>query len=124
MQRFSDGVVMNQGDIPGCGGEIDIAVITHREGFRWLQRKELEARGSERLISTKSKDYGDLMGKVGRNDPCPCGSGKKYKKCCGDNRKSNRINSIDEYSLDQRTSIMYNAMGDIFVLTKQKNGKI
>jgi preprotein translocase subunit SecA len=20
---------------------------------------------------------------VGRNDPCPCGSGKKYKKCCG-----------------------------------------
>ena len=24
-------------------------------------------------------------GKVGRNDPCPCGSGKKYKKCCGAN---------------------------------------
>ena len=23
------------------------------------------------------------FGKVGRNDPCPCGSGKKYKKCCG-----------------------------------------
>ncbi|MHC4917282.1 MAG: SEC-C metal-binding domain-containing protein [Planctomycetota bacterium] len=21
--------------------------------------------------------------KVGRNSPCPCGSGKKYKKCCG-----------------------------------------
>jgi len=21
-------------------------------------------------------------GKIGRNDPCPCGSGKKYKKCC------------------------------------------
>jgi len=25
--------------------------------------------------------------KVGRNDPCPCGSGKKYKKCCGKNEK-------------------------------------
>lgn len=24
--------------------------------------------------------------KIGRNDPCPCGSGKKYKKCCGRNR--------------------------------------
>jgi len=24
--------------------------------------------------------------KVGRNDPCPCGSGKKYKHCCGQNR--------------------------------------
>ena len=23
--------------------------------------------------------------RVGRNDPCPCGSGKKYKKCCGAN---------------------------------------
>jgi len=21
--------------------------------------------------------------KIGRNDPCPCGSGKKHKKCCG-----------------------------------------
>ena len=24
--------------------------------------------------------------KIGRNDPCPCGSGKKYKKCCGMNK--------------------------------------
>jgi hypothetical protein len=24
------------------------------------------------------------MNKVGRNDPCPCGSGKKFKKCCLD----------------------------------------
>lgn len=24
--------------------------------------------------------------KIGRNDPCPCGSGKKYKKCCGKNK--------------------------------------
>ena len=25
--------------------------------------------------------------KIGRNDPCPCGSGKKYKKCCGRDKK-------------------------------------
>jgi preprotein translocase subunit SecA len=25
----------------------------------------------------------DPAQKVGRNDPCPCGSGKKYKNCCG-----------------------------------------
>jgi preprotein translocase subunit SecA len=24
-----------------------------------------------------------LEPKIGRNEPCPCGSGKKYKKCCG-----------------------------------------
>ena len=28
--------------------------------------------------------------KVGRNDPCPCGSGKKYKKCCGLNQVADR----------------------------------
>lgn len=28
-------------------------------------------------------DFTPKIGKIGRNDPCPCGSGKKYKKCCG-----------------------------------------
>ncbi len=31
----------------------------------------------------KKKPARRTEGKVGRNDPCPCGSGKKYKKCCG-----------------------------------------
>lgn len=29
-----------------------------------------------------------MANKVGRNDPCPCGSGKKYKQCCLKNNKS------------------------------------
>jgi hypothetical protein len=29
------------------------------------------------------QNFGKGSGKVGRNAPCPCGSGKKYKKCCG-----------------------------------------
>jgi preprotein translocase subunit SecA len=36
-------------------------------------------RGEAPAPVTKDKKEG----KVGRNDPCPCGSGKKYKKCCG-----------------------------------------
>ena len=32
---------------------------------------------------TKSPAVRRTGTKVGRNDPCPCGSGKKYKKCCG-----------------------------------------
>ena len=33
---------------------------------------------------TKAKEIQKTSGAtVGRNDPCPCGSGKKYKKCCG-----------------------------------------
>ncbi len=31
----------------------------------------------------KSRTVVNTEAKVGRNDPCPCGSGKKYKKCCG-----------------------------------------
>ena len=31
----------------------------------------------------RSKTVVNKEAKVGRNDPCPCGSGKKYKKCCG-----------------------------------------
>ena len=30
------------------------------------------------------------MSKVSRNDPCPCGSGKKYKKCCGINAETKK----------------------------------
>jgi hypothetical protein len=29
------------------------------------------------------KEHNNMNEKPGRNDPCPCGSGKKYKKCCG-----------------------------------------
>lgn len=35
--------------------------------------------------STYVKDKSDPYANVGRNDPCPCGSGKKYKKCHGAN---------------------------------------
>jgi uncharacterized protein len=33
--------------------------------------------------TTFTPEAGRNTSKVGRNDPCPCGSGKKYKKCCG-----------------------------------------
>jgi len=33
--------------------------------------------------SRKSKPFVHRASKTGRNDPCPCGSGKKLKKCCG-----------------------------------------
>ncbi len=38
------------------------------------------------------------MSKVNRNAPCPCGSGKKYKKCCGQTRskqiKATHVKSV------------------------------
>ena len=35
-------------------------------------------------FANRSNPFASL-GKIGRNDPCPCGSGKKYKRCCGAN---------------------------------------
>ena len=35
------------------------------------------------IISTPKQETTAPVGKVGRNEPCPCGSGKKYKNCCG-----------------------------------------
>jgi len=39
------------------------------------------ARREERR--TPPPTVGMKKAKIGRNDPCPCGSGKKYKNCCG-----------------------------------------
>lgn len=35
------------------------------------------------IEDNENKPQFDTTKKIGRNDPCPCGSGKKYKKCCG-----------------------------------------
>lgn len=43
-----------------------------RENKQWLFTEGIPVK-SQPISATK----------VGRNDPCPCGSGKKYKKCCG-----------------------------------------
>lgn len=44
-----------------------------------------EARRKELYLEQKKSGTIVKPKKIGRNDPCPCGSGKKYKKCCGAN---------------------------------------
>jgi preprotein translocase subunit SecA len=49
--------------------------------IRQKQRQDyILSRGEDTPPAQSAKREGN---KVGRNDPCPCGSGKKYKKCCG-----------------------------------------
>ncbi|MBT4699861.1 MAG: hypothetical protein HOB79_02200, partial [Rhodospirillaceae bacterium] len=44
-----------------------------REQGQWVYTGgQMNPRGEPRRVQ-----------KVGRNEPCPCGSGKKFKKCCG-----------------------------------------
>ena len=53
------------------------------EAFQRKKRKELEP---ARLAGSGDRQQVQQVvrgEKIGRNDPCPCGSGKKYKKCCG-----------------------------------------
>jgi hypothetical protein len=45
-----------------------------------LQSKYLESFRDDGTMKGETVRKG--MPKIGRNDPCPCGSGKKYKKCC------------------------------------------
>ena len=51
----------------------EVALFGREEG-RWVYTGQLNEPGKTVRRETP---------KVGRNDPCPCGSGKKYKKCCG-----------------------------------------
>lgn len=43
IQRFTDGIIMNPGDVPGVGGPIDIALVKPGDGVTWILRKELHA---------------------------------------------------------------------------------
>ena len=57
-----------------------IDINDDKEVRKWMQKHPEVLQGGETIkIETVRRD----APKVGRNDPCPCGSGKKYKKCCG-----------------------------------------
>jgi len=47
------------------------------------------------------------LGKIGRNDPCPCGSGKKYKKCCGATLTTGLSKNKTEESIQFNREIAY-----------------
>jgi preprotein translocase subunit SecA len=86
-----DGSGVREPAAPGGGNgrppkRASTSVDDLEEAFLRKKRKELE---QARMAG--SGEYQPVQqrvrsgAKVGRNDPCPCGSGKKYKKCCGVN---------------------------------------
>lgn len=52
---------------------------------KFIEREQVAKPTSTNMDSTAGSVNKTVRGvkKIGRNDPCPCGSGKKYKKCCG-----------------------------------------
>ena len=68
----------------GYGTGTVLAVLHHTEK-RNIQRKLFKERSYSCYLTqtaVKKAPVRNKDKKVGPNDPCPCGSGKKYKKCC------------------------------------------
>jgi preprotein translocase subunit SecA len=63
--------------------ELRPAFVMPQVGANAQNQQEMYYNTSEE--PAKVETYRREQPKVGRNDPCPCGSGKKYKKCCGKN---------------------------------------
>ena len=59
----------------------DVVHLMYRVGIK----KEEPAPQKSPMAQAAQRNEAATAKKVGRNDPCPCGSGKKYKKCCGRN---------------------------------------
>ena len=71
---------------------IDIAKRMEKDGVdfksirqmkKWMKEHEAELRAENATGVQKVETVVHEGPRIGRNDPCPCGSGKKYKKCCG-----------------------------------------
>ena len=59
-----------------------VQLRTNQEVKREKVAKETGAAGANDGSVIKKAPVRNAAKKVGPNDPCPCGSGKKYKKCC------------------------------------------
>ena len=66
--------------------EVDDSLKTNIEQQKELeemQRKAAQQANGGAQVMEKPKTFKREMDKVKRNDPCPCGSGKKFKQCHG-----------------------------------------
>ena len=89
LMLFSISVLAGEFDLVGekaADGSIIEDATEHLKAFRrelpaqildihdyWTEWRQAESHSPEPAVTTK----------IGRNEPCPCGSGQKYKRCCG-----------------------------------------
>lgn len=78
-----EGFEMFDNMLSSTNAEISVLLLK-AEITQNLERKENKnIRTNESSDKIAKKQPKKKENKVGRNDPCPCGSGKKYKNCCG-----------------------------------------
>ncbi|WP_261816912.1 YecA/YgfB family protein [Vibrio gallicus] len=63
-------------------GYEELPQLADYQGQLDLMINEVAQAADELMIGNKSQTLNPFKG-IGRNDPCPCGSGNKFKKCCG-----------------------------------------
>jgi preprotein translocase subunit SecA len=69
---------------PSYAGHEEDVFKTYARLYKEARAEEKrKAREAQKLRARPAVRPAKGAPKVGRNDPCPCGSGKKYKKCCG-----------------------------------------
>jgi len=63
----------------------EVTSIFEKNGWKYIieleSKKQEDITDLEILLNPPKQKIAEK--KVGRNEPCPCGSGNKYKKCCG-----------------------------------------
>ncbi len=94
---FEDMIQQVQADVVRAAYQVKVSAAPQRQSVTGQQttgfKPGITAVGGGRPASqpgaghqaagAKQKQQPVTVEKIGRNDPCPCGSGKKYKKCCG-----------------------------------------
>jgi SEC-C motif len=81
--------LLNRGEqtmraVTGSGGRLHFGMVAAIKSERWpTSDRNPWPDGVGIRIQTPRSSVSTPASKVGRNDPCPCGSSKKYKKCCG-----------------------------------------
>jgi len=58
-------------------------IVGAAAGMNRIYRYFEAQRSSENELFSQTTTFRRSMPKIGRNEPCPCGSGKKFKQCCG-----------------------------------------
>ena len=67
--------------------EDTVRLLYHVQVEQKIEKEEApKITGTNKDAEVEKKPYVRKGAKIGRNDPCPCGSGKKYKNCCGRNK--------------------------------------
>ena len=82
LEMFQEMVEQIKGEILQMLFRIQVATQEETEHLQEAQQQPLLLSHGESAAGSKRKPA-RRSAKVGRNQPCPCGSGKKYKKCCG-----------------------------------------